>query len=142
MALEAHGARFFWSTSTIRATGATVKVPGINSYSGPSGGAAVIDVTNFDSAAKEKLQGLPDEGQITLEMSMTTLMGAATGALAKLRKMRDARQIGHYTLKLSTDLYNEGLAYVTTLTPSGAVDDKIGLSVTIEISGKASWVST
>jgi len=142
MALEAHGAEFFWSTSTVRATGATSKVPEVLSYSGPSGGAGVIDVTNFNSTAKEKLQGLPDEGNITLELAMTSAIALSTGALAKMRESRDARKIGHYTLKLSTNVINEGLAYVTTLTPSGAVDDKIGLSVTVEITGKASWVTT
>ena len=73
---------------------------------------------------------------------MTSAIALSTGALAKMRESRDARKIGHYTLKLSTNVINEGLAYVTTLTPSGAVDDKIGLSVTVEITGKASWVTT
>jgi len=142
MALEAHGMEFFWSTSTIRATGATCLVDGVNSYSGPSGGAAVIDVTNFQSTAKEKLQGLPDEGNITLELSVSSEIALSTGSLAKLRESRDARRIGHYTMKLSTNVINEGLAYITTINPSGAVDDKIGLSVTVEITGKASWVTT
>jgi len=142
MALEAHGARFFWSTSTVKATGASLnRLPELISYSGPSGGAAVIDITHFDSAAHEKLQGLPDEGNITLETNLTSAISETTGCLAKIRKMRDARQVGHLTLKYSTDTIIQALGYIISLTPSGAVDDKIGLSIVVEITGKATWTT-
>src|SRR5574343_566764 len=39
----------------------------INSFSGPGGSVSVIDVTDLASAAKEKLAGLNDNGQLFFE---------------------------------------------------------------------------
>src|SRR5215831_12400256 len=36
------------------------------SFDGPGGKAAIIDITNLASVAKEKLPGLPDEGTFTM----------------------------------------------------------------------------
>src|SRR5262245_33057464 len=43
------------------------QVKGLQSFSGPDGKATVIDKTDLDSAAKEKLMGLPDEGNISFD---------------------------------------------------------------------------
>ena len=37
----------------------------LTDFDGPGGSAAIIDVTHFQSLAKEKRAGLPDEGQFT-----------------------------------------------------------------------------
>lgn len=141
MALESQGIKVFWSTATSHATAATCAIDEVNSISGPSGGAGVIDVTHLLSTAKEKLMGLPDEGQITLECNLTSNLGS-TGYQGNLRDSRESRKKGSFRLKLSTDNYIEGKGFVTTLNPSAGIDDKIGLSVTIEITGRASYVST
>ena len=54
----------------INTSGTTyTQVKGVNSFSGLGGGsAAVIDTTDFDSTAKEKSMGLPDEGQCSIGM--------------------------------------------------------------------------
>jgi len=142
MALEAHGTKLFWSTATASGTGATLSVGELVSFTGPSGAAAVINVTNLQSTAHEKLQGLPDEGNVSIEFCLTTIFMAATGGQAGLRKSRIARKKGSFVLKTSTlinagdPIRTHGEGYVTTLSFSGAVDDKVAGSATIEITGK------
>ena len=43
----------------------------ITGFNGPSGSAAVIDVTHLLSTAKEKMIGIRDEGQVTLDMLLS-----------------------------------------------------------------------
>jgi len=142
MASEAHGVKLFWSTATASGTGATLSVGELVSFTGPSGAAAIIDVTNLQSSAHEKLQGLPDEGNIGIEYCLTTIYMAATGGQAGLRKSRLARKKGSFVLKTGTAINAgdpiriHGEGYVTTLGLSGAVDDKLAMSATIEITGK------
>ena len=47
-----------------------VQIKGLTQFSGLGGGSAsVIDVTDLDSDAKEKMIGLADEGQVTLSLN-------------------------------------------------------------------------
>ena len=147
MALESHGVVFFWSTVAggNGATAATNAIGEVISFSGPSGGAGIIDITHLGSTFKEKLQGVPDEGQLTIECNFTTYLSDTAANQGLLRASRGERREGSWTLKTSTvvtggdQVVIKGRGFVTTLTPSGAVDDKISLSVTIEINGKTTW---
>ena len=70
MAFEAQGTEFFWSTNTtVASTSTSCMIGEITDFSGPGGQAAVIDVTNLNSTAKEKLVGLRDEGQLSLSLN-------------------------------------------------------------------------
>jgi len=142
MALESQGVKFFWSTSSAaRSTSATCSIDEVVSFTGPSGAGGVIDVTHLLSTAKEKLLGLPDWGSISLEMNLTSNMGS-TGYQGNLRDSYETRGKGSLCIKLSTDNYIDAKGFVTSVNPSGGVDDKLGVSVSLEITGKASWVST
>ena len=107
------------------------------SITGPGGSATVIDATHFQSTAKEKIMGLPDEGQVSLEMNLDPTDAEQTG----LRSDRDAQTLRNFQLVL-TDGGSTTIsfsAYVMTFSISMAVDDKITASVTLEISGSATW---
>ena len=64
-------------------------IPEIKTFSGPSGSAAVIDVTDLSSAAKEKRMGLADEGQLSFTINYIpsdtqhTALRAARAALTE-----------------------------------------------------------
>jgi len=107
------------------------------SFSGPSGSAAVIDVTNLSSTAKEKLMGLHDEGQISLEMNLDPADTAQMG----LKTDRSNRTLRNFTLTLTdspaTVLSFSG--YVLNFNIGGSVDAVITASVTIEIDGAVTW---
>jgi hypothetical protein len=141
MAIEAQGTQLYWGDTTSYSTASTNLVGEVKSFSGPSGSAAVIDITHLASTGKEKLIGLRDEGQITLEVNLNP----ADAAQMKLKTDRANRTLKSWILKLMdstadgnrTRLKGEG--YCTGFSVSGGVDDVIKSSVTIEITGGVSW---
>jgi len=105
----------------------------IISFQGPGGSASVIDTTHLLSAAKEKRMGLMDEGQFTFEANLDTADTEQTG----LRADRAARTLRNFQIALN-DVANTVIsfsAYVLSFSVQGGVDDKVGASVTLEISG-------
>lgn len=106
-------------------------------FDGPSGQAAVIDATHFQSTAKEKLMGLPDEGQFTLGGNFIGSDTDQTG----LRTDRTGRTLRNFKITLtdSPATILTFAAYVLSFSISGGVDDKIPFSVTLEISGPVTY---
>src|SRR5688572_24275389 len=51
--------------------GTCTPIAEIRSFSGPGGSSAVIDATTLSSTGKEKILGLQDEGQLTLELNFS-----------------------------------------------------------------------
>ena len=109
----------------------------IKSFQGPGGSAAVIDITTLESTAKEKRMGLADEGQFTFEINLDPTNAQHLG----LKSDRAARTLRNFTLTLtdSPATVLSFAAYVLELSLSGGVDDVIGASVTLEISGAVTW---
>lgn len=119
-------------TVTIKiGTGTATKISGITDFSGiGSGSASVIDVTDFDSTAKEKQIGLMDEGQF--KISYNVVKGdAGQAALDTARASGNACEI-KVTTSASTYTFN---AYVLTNEKSGAVDQQMKGSAGFEITG-------
>lgn len=109
----------------------------VMSFSGPGGNATVIDASHAQSTAKEKLMGLKDEGQLSFEANLVPGDAAQTG----LRTDRNNRTLRNFKLIL-TDAGPTTLtfaAYVLGFAIAGSADDKITLSVTLEISGAVTW---
>lgn len=110
----------------------------ISGFNGPSGSANVIDVTNLGSTAKEKLIGLRDEGQLSLDLMFNTDTTALQIALKDDRASRTRRV---YDLVLTDQSTTAGSqptalfmdAYVTGFALTGAVDDTVKASITLEI---------
>lgn len=109
----------------------------IISFDGPGGSASVIDATSLDSVAREKLMGLPDEGQFSFEMNLVPGDEGQQG----LRADRKARVLRNFKITL-TDEDQTTLtfsAFVLEFSISGGVDDKVTASCTMEISGEVVW---
>ncbi len=137
MAIEAQGTKIFWSASTALST--AVQVNGVIGFNGPSGSAGVIDVTDLGSTAKEKLMGLPDEGQLTFDINyLSTDAGQQS-----LRDDRQARTKKKVAIKL-TDASSELMsadAFCTGFSLTGAVDDAIKGSITLELTGPIAYTT-
>jgi hypothetical protein len=109
----------------------------VTDFSGPGGQAAVIDVTNLGSTAKEKLVGLRDEGQLSLTLNMSFSDTAQTA----IRADRAARTKRKCVIKFndSTDdkIKTKALmdAYCLGFSISGAVDRQVSANAVIEITG-------
>lgn len=109
-----------------------VQVKGFNSFSGLGGGsAAVIDQTDFDSPAKEKAMGLPDEGQLSCGF---IYLPKDPGQIA-MRAARNTRAETEFRLTLREGTKFEFNAYVLTFERSGEQDGVIPVSSNLEITG-------
>lgn len=133
MPIESQGITLFWSTTTSLSTASQCAIGGVKSFNGPTGSANVIDVTDFDSTAKEKMVGLRDEGQLSIEVNLLT----SSSGQNHMRADRASRSKRRWTIDLhdwSTTKIN-GDGYVTGFSIQGGVDNVVTGSVTIEISG-------
>lgn len=131
-ALEAQGTKLSIQSDT----SPTVynEISEIKTFTGPGGSAAVIDVTDLSSAAKEKRMGLPDEGQLTFTIHY---IPTDTQHIA-LRAARASREETNFQLEFtdaSPATTWDFSGFVTNFSVSGSVDGVIEANVTIEITG-------
>ncbi len=137
MAIQSQGCNLYFSTSTALST--VIAVGQVVGFNGPSGAANVIDVTNLASTAKEKMIGLRDEGQLSLD-----LMFAATDTgQVKLRECRANRTKSHFAIKMTDTAVTQIDAdcYVSGFAIQGAVDQAVKLTATLEISGPVNYTT-
>jgi hypothetical protein len=110
----------------------------VTGFDGLAGGkASVIDATHLQSAFKEKLMGLPDEGQVSLTLNFVP----SDAQQIAMRADRAARTKRNFRV-VFTDSGNETAnfsGFVLTFPISAKPDSKVDLGVTIEITGPISW---
>src|SRR5579871_5136727 len=73
------------------------KIGEVVDFDGPGGKANIIDATSLDSVAKEKLAGLPDEGQVTLTINFVPSDTMQQG----LRNDRAARTLRNFQIVMT-----------------------------------------
>lgn len=132
MPKESQGIITYWSTTSVTATAAGNVVSEVLSFTGPAPSANVIDVTNLQSTAKEKMIGLYDGGQITINTNFLVTDAGQT----KLRECLAARTQGNLMIQLSTastSQYMAMMAYCTGFSVSGAVDNVLKADYTITV---------
>ena len=139
MAIESQGVKVFWSTSTAASTSTTADVGQITGFAGPSGSAAVIDITNLGSTAKEKMVGLRDEGQLSLDLNFQAT-DAGQANLITDRAERNKRKV---TIKFTDSATSVAVfdGYCIGFSISGALDDKVTANAVIEIDGAVTWTT-
>jgi hypothetical protein len=113
-----------------------IEIGEIVSHDGPGGSAAVYETTHLQSTAKEKKVGLLDEGPITLAINWCLETNLGQQAASDARKARTEKNFKLTFSDLSTASFK---GYVLGLSVSGAVDDKVSGSITIEITGAVTW---
>ncbi len=142
-----------YETLVAMSSGTTVSIEGhlftaigeITGFSGPSGNAVVIDVTNLNSTAKEKKIGIRDEGNLNINLNFNSSADQYQIALKDDRANRDKRT---FDIKLNdtstvaasqpSALYFDG--YVTGFSLSGGVDNVVKGVVTIELTSAIHWI--
>ncbi|MGA1806505.1 phage tail tube protein [Sphingobium sp. WW5] len=109
-----------------------VQIKGLTNFSGLGGGSAsVIDVTDLDSDAKEKMIGLADEGQVSLSLNY---LPTDPGQVA-LEEARLSGELSEFVITLRSGATYSFSAAVLSFEKSGGVDAVITGSVTLEVSG-------
>lgn len=114
-----------------------VTIANVVGFSGPGGAASVIDITNLSSTAKEKLMGLPDEGQFTMDLNLDP---DAASHIA-LRNARANRTRVEFKINLTDTTPTTAIffGYVLGFQLNGAVDQQVKAALTIEIDGPVAW---
>ena len=100
---------------------------------GPNGSITIIDMTHLSSTSREKKAGLPDEGKMTLTCNY---YGAEQqDALRVDRKDKTKRNFEvEYPTEPSPTKFRFQ-AFVMTWSLAAKVDDKVPLSIELEITG-------
>ncbi len=142
MAKNSQGIVAYWATVTAVATAAANLIGEVVGFSGPSLSAAVIDVTNLVSTAKEKLIGVYDGGQVTLNVNWQC---SAADGQKLMRESIAARTKGVLCIGLNGPgaetqrIVLKG--FVSGMNVTGSVDNKLAGDFTIAITGGASFTS-
>jgi len=131
----------YWATVTVEATLAANHIGEVTGFSGPSLSAAVIDVTNLKSTAKEKLIGVYDGGQVTINVNWDACTDDGQKLLRKSIAGRLKGRLAIFT-NGSADTQKVSMeGYVSGINLTGSVDNKLAGDFTIAISGGASFTS-
>jgi hypothetical protein len=117
----------------------------VTDFSGPGGGAAVIDVTHLESTAITKLIGVPDEGQFSMSLNYNATDSGQNG----LKSDRAARVKNLYDIKFhdcdeSASAMPSRAAfwgYCQTFSEAGAVNGKVSANAGLEITGAVQYTT-
>jgi len=133
-ALKSQGSAISYLDTSV-SPNAYVAIPDVINITGPSGSATIIDATALDDTAKNKIMGLPDEGQV----QMSLIWGGETSNAAQVfvRTSRASQTLVTFKITLTDSPQSTYTftAYVTGWSLSTAVDDLTKADVTLEISG-------
>jgi hypothetical protein len=117
--------------------GTYVSIAEIRSFSGPGGSAAIIDATTLLSTGKEKVMGLMDEGQLSLEMNFAPGDSGQQALLAD--RAAQLKKNFKITFSDADNVTATFAAYVMSFTVGGGVDALTTATVTLEITGAVVW---
>ena len=106
-------------------------IPEIKTFNGPGGSAAVIDVTDLSSTAKEKRMGLQDEGQLGFNINYRPDHAQHVA----LRTAKASGAATPFQLTFEDGTIWTFVAFVLSVIVQGGVDAVVEASVTLEISG-------
>lgn len=109
----------------------------ITDFNGPGGQASVIDVSNLDSTFREKIMGLPDEGQFSFNVNWDP--DNVTHQTLRTGRANRTRLEFRLTLTDATPSVGLFFAYVLGFVVSGGVDSAVKLALTLEIDGPVAW---
>ena len=113
-------------------------IGGVTNISGPSLTQEVIDVTTHSSpgAFRQKVGGLLDAGEITLDINFIPTEPTHREAVGGLLKDYTDRSVNNYKLLFPDTTYWLVPCLVTNMTPDMAVEGKLGGSVTLTGAGQ------
>ena len=134
-AIESQGTKLAYS---IGSPTEFTNIGNITSISGLGGGSApVIDASNLDSTFKEKLMGLPDEGQISVSLNLDP--DNATHQAMRTARTNRTRVEFKVTLTDTSPATGIFYGYVLMFRHDIAVGSQVKGALTIEVDGQVTW---
>ena len=118
-------------------------VANVTNISGLDGDTEIIDVTSHDSAGRyrEKIASFVDAGQLTVELNFDPNAPTHRATTGGILYLRDQGTVETWTITFpGTPVHKVAFqAFVKAAGMSLPFDDKMGMSVTLEITGKPTW---
>ncbi len=135
MANNAKTSQGFTLKAKVGTTGTMTKVNGLKDFSGLRGGtASIMDATDLDSTAKEKVVGVADEGSVTFTCNS---LPADAGQIA-LTSARPSQDLVSFELSSPLAKYGRKFTfdgYIMSAEITGGVDQIVGVKFVVEITG-------
>lgn len=110
----------------------------VTNFTGPNETSPNIDVSNFDSAAREFIAGLKDGGEVTFEVNFI----GSNAQQQSLRAAQSARTLKNFKILLNDAALDADKttisfsANVTGFSLTASVDAAVKASVTLKVSGE------
>jgi hypothetical protein len=141
MALNSQGSRIKHASSGVSPSVYTA-IEEVVSINGPDGTANLIDVSHLQSTRKEYLQGLADNGSISLECNFT----GGTKQMELYDLFNNTSDAEEYKLEIPSSSAKTNFhtfvfdAIVTKWSVAPSTDDKVKLSITLQTTGGVSYL--
>lgn len=123
----------------VQNAGTWLPVGEITNFDGPGGDSPEIDTTHLQSTAREYILGLKDEGDFTFDANLVP----DDAGQVFVRQCRDANPPPAVPWRLTlTDAGTTQLTFLARVKGfrmSGGTDDKVGVAVSLRITGAVVW---
>lgn len=118
-------------------------VANVTSIAGLDGDTEVIDVTSHDSAGRyrEKIASFIDAGQVTLELNFDPNAVTHRATSGGILYLRSQGTVESWTISFPGTPAHEVTfdAFVKSAGFSAPFDDKLAMTVTLEVTGEPTW---
>ena len=132
---QGYGAYTSGGTATAQTMTEVAEVRGITSAF--DGEATDIDVTHLRSTGKEYLTGLPEFGNVSLNLWLPVTSDVGQ---TKLRALRETQALGTFSLTLASGMVSAFRGLVKSFALTGLeVDGAVQASCTIKVSNQPAW---
>jgi len=139
-AITGNGAKFYWNDIG-GTTPANVEIGQIMSLSGPSISVATIETTDLADTAKTFIAGMYDGGEVTFDVAYDpdTASDPDSGHHFMTTDMLAGTE-GYWKVEWSDGNYIHAKGFITSFSPTAAIDDKVTASFTVKVSGGVTFV--
>lgn len=131
------------SFGTATGTATTATLANVTGISGLDSEVSVIDVTSHDSAGsyREKVASFIDAGQLTFDVNFDPNSATHRATTGGILYLRDNRITVPWKVTFPGTPVHSFLVqgFVKSAPIDAPYDDKLGMSVTVELTGSATW---
>lgn len=128
---------------TATGTATTATLANVTNISGLDSEVEVLDVTSHDSASayREKVASFIDAGQLSLDLNFDPNSATHRATTGGILYLRDQRTIVQWEIKFpGSPSHKVGFqAFVKSAPFDAPFDDKLSSTVTLEVTGSATW---
>ena len=121
------------ATDGITISIAAADIPGVTALTGPGESVTMIDSTDLADTTMQRIAGLLDSGEVSLSLDWDP----AQASHIALRTAKDSRAFAEFIIvwpDTGAEVFTFN-AFVSAMSPSASVNDKLTMSATLTITG-------